>query len=100
MTDGNERQHFVVSGARQAHRLFEDGQSIVTTANEDPASLSKLDTLLISLEYQKAYTGLQLSDLFTQRRLCDLQAVGGTPEVEFFGKSYSGELKSNLRWRQ
>jgi hypothetical protein len=100
MTDGNERQHFVVSGARQEHRLFEDGQSIITAANEDPASLSKLDALLISLEYQKADTVLQLSDLFTQRRLSDLQSVGGTPEVEFFGKSYSSELKSNLRWRQ
>jgi hypothetical protein len=55
---------------------------------------------LISLEYQKADTVLQLGDLFTQRRLGDLQSVGGTPEVEFFGKSYSSELKSNLRWRQ
>jgi hypothetical protein len=59
--------------------------------------LSKLDALLIPLEYQKADTVLQLSDLFTQRRLGDLQSVGGTREVEFFGKSYSSELKSNLR---
>jgi hypothetical protein len=100
MTDGNERLHFVVSGARQEHRLFEDGQSITTTANEDLASLSKLDALLVSLEYQKADTVLQLSDLFAQRWLGDLQSVGGTPAVEFFGKSYSSELKSNLRWRQ
>jgi hypothetical protein len=79
---------------------FEDGQSITTTSNEDLASLSKLDALLISLEYQKADTVLQLSDLFAQRWLGDLQSVGGTPAVEFFGKSYSSKLKSNLRWRQ
>jgi hypothetical protein len=42
----------------------------------------RLNTLLISREYQKADTVLQLSDLFTQRRLGDLQSVGGTPEVE------------------
>jgi hypothetical protein len=47
------------------------------------ASLSKLDALLISLEYQKADTVLQLSDLFAQRWLGDLQSVGGTPAVEF-----------------